>query len=72
MGIQPIRADEMTADYLYLKQGFLLGGEAFYPSDQMEKGMEFTFPWYSVTSDSEIYLNGVPKDTAMAGVIVEE
>ena len=72
LGIQTIKAEEMTADYLYLKQGFLLGGEAFYPSDQMEKGMEFTFPWYAVTSDSEIYLNGVPKDTAMAGVIVEE
>lgn len=61
LGIETIRAEEMAVTELYLHQDFLLGGEAVYSEEGLEEGMEFTLPWYEVSSASEIYMNGMPK-----------
>ena len=61
LGIETIRAEEMAVAELHLHQDFLLGGEAVYSEEGLEEGLEFTFPWYEVTSESKIYMNGMPK-----------
>lgn len=72
LGIQTIRAEEMTVTDLHLHKGFLLGGEKIYSAESMEAGMEFTFPWYSLTPESELYMNGIPKKKSMGTEAVED
>lgn len=72
LGIQAIRAEEMTVEDLHLHDGFLLGGEAVYSEDSKEADVVFTFPWYEVSSKSRIYMNGVPKKKALGSEPIEE
>lgn len=72
LGIRMIRAEEMAVEDIHLHEGFLLGGETFYSEEGMEEGMEFTLPWYTVSSDSDIYLNGIPEKKAMGTEPIED
>lgn len=72
LGVQMIRAEEMTVEEIHLYEGFLLGGEAYYPADGMEEGMEYTLPWYVVSSDSEIYMNGITKKKAVGDESIQD
>lgn len=72
LGIQMIRAEVMNVDGIHLHDGFLLGGEVIYSEDDKEEGMEFTFPWYVVSSESEIYMNGVPEQKSVGNELLEE
>lgn len=72
LGIETVRAGEMPMGEVYLHQGFLLGGEALYTAEEKEEGIEYTFPWYVVSSESEIYMNGIPKKQDLGTEPVEE
>ena len=72
LGIETVRAGEMPMGEVYLHQGFLLGGEALYTAEEKEEGIEFTFPWYVVSSESEIYMNGIPKKQDLGTEPMEE
>lgn len=60
LGIEAVRAGKMPMEEVYLHEGFLLGGEAFYAEKEGEKGIDFTVPWYVVSPESEIFMSGVP------------
>lgn len=60
LGIEAVRTGKMSMEEVYLHEGFLLGGEAFYAEKEGEKGIDFTVPWYVVSPESEIYMSGVP------------
>lgn len=72
LGIESIRAEEMTVTELHLHQGFLLGGEKIYSSEGMEEGLEFTLPWYALGPDTELYMNGIPKKKSLGEEAIEE
>lgn len=72
LGIRTIMAEEMAVEDVCLHKGFLLGGETVYAADGMEEGIEFTMPWYAVSEDSEIYMNGVPKKKALGSEPIED
>lgn len=66
LGIKRIKETETTVTGLRLLEGFLLGGEARYQTKDKEEAakrqdMELTFPWYILASDTEVYLQGLPK-----------
>lgn len=66
LGIKQIKETETTVTGLRLLEGFLLGGEARYQTKDKEEAakrqdMELTFPWYILASDTEVYLQGLPK-----------
>ncbi len=69
LGIDGIREEEITAQGIHLYEGFLLGGEAVYYTEDKEEwmrkqDMELTFPWYGLTEDSEVYMSGLPAQKA--------
>ncbi len=72
LGIRAIRAEEMTVESVHLQEGFLLGGEAVYTEESLEEDVSFTFPWYEVSSESEIYMNGEPRKKSLGNEPVEE
>ena len=59
LGIEEIREEEAAASEVYLHKGFLLGGEAFYQEEGLEEGIDFSFPWYQVSDENEMYLSGI-------------
>lgn len=65
LGIEMTRAERMAVTEVYLHEGFLLGGEAFYSPEGPVGGVAFTLPWYVVSGESEIYMNGVPEKSDM-------
>lgn len=60
-GIQKVREESINVPEIHLQEGFLLGGEIIYSEDGLEEGMSFTIPWYVLSSDAEIYMNGIPE-----------
>ena len=72
LGIRMIRAEQMAVEKIQLHEGFLLGGEAVYSADGLEEGMEFTLPWYVLSEETEIYMNGIPKKASLGNEPVEE
>ena len=40
LGIETVRAGEMPMGEVYLHQGFLLGGEAFYTAEEKKEGQK--------------------------------
>lgn len=74
LGIQSVLAEENTVSGFYLREGFLLGGSAFYPdrtdSDEALTDNDVfpgrrTFPWYLPASGTKVYMKGVPGDNAV-------
>nr|WP_289765328.1 DUF2194 domain-containing protein [uncultured Acetatifactor sp.] len=75
-GIQKVLEDEITVTNLYLREGFLLGGQTFYrekagsDADTMLPGSgafpgERTFPWYIPASGTKVYMKGAPEGVDM-------
>lgn len=75
-GIRSVAAEEAEVDGFYLRDGFLLGGTAFYlETDEEDPGhplagssafpLERSLPWYLPAAGTKVYMTGVPKeDTA--------
>lgn len=66
LGIKEVKEAESTVEGIRLKEGFLIGGEAVYRSDDKEEtkkrqDMELTFPWYTLNSGAEAYMQGLPE-----------
>lgn len=72
LGIQTIRAEKMAVTDIHLHKGFLLGGEKIYSAEGTEEGMEFTLPWYALTQETELYMNGIPKKKSLGTETVED
>ena len=54
LGIEELRADETTVEGIHLYEGFLLGGEMVYRTEDEEEkekrqDMELTLPWYTLS-----------------------
>lgn len=67
LGIEEVREDKTTVEGIHLYDGFLLGGEAFYVAgdeeeNQEKQDMELIFPWYTLSKDTKVYLQGMPKE----------
>lgn len=67
LGIKEIKEMETSVAGLHLKEGFLLGGETVYRTEDKEEAakrqdMELTFPWYTLDSGAEAYMEGIPKE----------
>lgn len=67
LGIKKIRKEQTTVEGLHLYEGFLLGGEVFYRTDDEEESekkqdMELTFPWYFLSKNTKVYMCGVPEE----------
>lgn len=66
LGIKEVRQEETTVEGIHLYEGFLLGGEIVYRTEDEEEyekkqDMELTFPWYSLSSNTKAYMCGVPE-----------
>lgn len=66
LGIKEVRQEETTVEGIHLYEGFLLGGEIVYRTEDEEEyekkqDMELTFPWYSLSSNTKAYMRGVPE-----------
>lgn len=72
LGIQTIRAEKMAVTDIHLHKDFLLGGEKIYSAEGTEEGMEFTLPWYALTQETELYMNGIPKKKSLGTETVED
>jgi len=67
LGIEKIKADEITVEGVYLHEGFLLGGEAVYRAEdpketEKRQDMELTMPWYKVGKDAKLYMRGITSE----------
>lgn len=66
LGIRKVEQAETTVEGIHLYDGFLLGGEAVYKAEKKKErkyqDMELTFPWYSLTSGTKVYMKGIPED----------
>lgn len=67
LGIKEVREEETTVEGLHLYEGFLLGGEIVYRTEDKEEtekrqDMELTFPWYSLSGNTEAYMCGIPEE----------
>ena len=67
LGITNVRQEKTTAEGIQLYEGFLLGGKIVYQvgdekENEKKQDMELTFPWYSLTSDTKMYMCGIPKE----------
>ncbi|MCI8561664.1 MAG: DUF2194 domain-containing protein [Dorea sp.] len=65
LGIKEIRESKTSVDGIYLRDGFLLGGEAVYQSEDKDEtkkrqNMELSFPWYVLSSGADTYMHGLP------------
>lgn len=75
-GIGKVLEEETTVTGLYLREGFLLGGETFYlekekpdaeaylPGSEAFPGKK-TFPWYVPASGTKAYMKGIPEGSAV-------
>ena len=67
LGIRTVKAEESTVSGLHLYEGFLLGGETIYKSEDEEENekrqdMELTFPWYTLGVGTKAYMKGIVED----------
>ena len=67
LGIEEVKSEENEVEGIYLREGFLLGGEAVYRAEDEEErakrqDLELTFPWYTLGKDAEVYIRGITKD----------
>ncbi len=67
LGIEELRADETTVEGIHLYEGFLLGGEMVYRTEDEEEkekrqDMELTLPWYTLSEETEAYMCGIPEE----------
>ncbi len=67
LGIEEVKSEETEVEGIYLREGFLLGGEAVYRAEDEEErakrqDLEITFPWYTLGKDAEVYIRGITKD----------
>ncbi|MCI8592042.1 MAG: DUF2194 domain-containing protein [Lachnospiraceae bacterium] len=67
LGIEELRADETTVEGIHLYEGFLLGGERVYRTEDEEEkekrqDMELTLPWYTLSEETEAYMCGIPEE----------
>lgn len=65
LGIREVREERTAVEGIHLHEGFLLGGEAVYQTEDEEEtrkrqDMELEFPWYSLHSNTEVYMSGIP------------
>lgn len=65
LGIKEVREEETTVEGIYLYEGFLLGGEVVYRTEDEEESekkqdMELNFPWYTLYSNTKAYMSGIP------------
>lgn len=70
LGIREITAKTTTVAGAHLYEGFLLGGEMIYRTEdakenQKKQDMDLTFPWYRLTSGTRVYMKGVPEDKSI-------
>lgn len=69
LGIEKVVKNSTTVDGLHLYQGLLLGGETIYQAkteeEKEDQDMELTFPWYSLTSGTKVYMKGIPGDESV-------
>ena len=76
LGIRKVQAEETTVTGLYLREGFLLGGETLYLEKESPEGDvylpgseafpgERTFPWYLPASGTKVYMKGIPEGTSV-------
>lgn len=70
LGIRKITAKTTTVAGAHLYEGFLLGGEIIYRTNDAEENrkkqdMDLTLPWYRLTSGTRVYMKGVPKDESI-------
>lgn len=66
LGIRDVREEETTVEGIYLYDGFLLGGETVYQTEDEEEAkkrqdMNLSFPWYSLSGNTEAYMLGIPE-----------
>ena len=64
LGISQVREQETTVEGIHLYEGFLLGGEVVYRTEDEEENalrqdMELTFPWYVLSDEAKAYMRGV-------------
>lgn len=67
LGIEEVKSEKTEVEGIYLREGFLLGGEAVYRAEDEEErakrqDLELTFPWYTLGKDAEVYIRGITKD----------
>lgn len=67
LGIEEVKSEETEVEGIYLREGFLLGGEVVYRAEDEEErakrqDLEITFPWYTLGKDAEVYIRGITKD----------
>lgn len=67
LGIEDVKEEETTVEGIYLREGFLLGGEAVYRAEDPEESakrqdMELSFPWYTLGKNARTYMRGITKE----------
>ena len=67
LGIEEVKSEKTEVEGIYLREGFLLGGEAVYRAEDEEErakrqDLELTFPWYTLGKEAEVYIRGITKD----------
>ena len=70
LGIREITAKTTTVAGTHLYEGFLLGGEFIYRTEDKKENrkkqdMDLTFPWYRLASGTRVYMKGVPEDKSI-------
>lgn len=69
LGIRSIRQDSVTVDGIQIYDGLLLGGDTFYQAqteeDEKNQDLQFTFPWYELSSGTRTYIKGMFQDTSV-------
>ncbi len=66
LGIKEVKEATASVEGIRLKEGFLIGGETVYQSEDKEEtkkrqDMELTFPWYTLDPKAEAYMQGLPE-----------
>lgn len=64
LGIEKIKEEKAELEGIYLKEGFLLGGEAVYRAEDEEEkkkrqDMELIFPYYILGKSADTYMRGI-------------
>lgn len=67
LGISSIREEYTTAVGIHLYEGFLLGGEQIYYTEDEElnekkQDMGLTFPWYTLAAGTKTYMAGIMEE----------
>ncbi len=65
LGIKEVREEETSVEGIHLYEGFFLGGEVVYRTEDEEEAakrqdMDLKFPWYSLASGTKAYMRGIP------------